>query len=506
MSSQWFFSRQGTRTGPVTSERLKALAETGQVAPSDLAWKEGMPEWVPVGTLDGLFPEPPPIPTDRPTPPPEPSPKTPPPFDGKPSIAGRLKAAGRTAGLTAQRTKLTTVTMPSAYRSLGKHLLQAGNFRASYPDLFKQLDALVAEKQLLKEAAESRPVAEGFTGKAKATALGAKELAQAKALDLRIAQALGRLGERAFADQADQSGPADLVRPIANAAAQVRALDEQMEGIGTELHTAAPEAGRKSRRRLTERPVVVGLLLVFFFPVGLWLVWKHSNWTPIRKLTITAVTVIVVVIATASYAHQSAKAHADLAQADSLWIGGKTHEAADAYAAVVDDDLDFLSEADKSRAFSRLIDGRVASGGPEAGRPVVQRAMSLGIALSLATTEANRLNASITDEQQRQQAARQQVAVDASRGANHPPETALPKAANPIRQIRIGMSQAQVESILGEPTSRQTDMEGRLLFMTYGSDPAHADKVFFATDGHPTGAVTMVSFDGLDGGSIQANP
>ena len=73
MSSEWHYAKDGARLGPVPSQRLKELAASGELAPTDLVWKEGLPEWRPASTLKGLFPDvqakpggPPPLPPARP--------------------------------------------------------------------------------------------------------------------------------------------------------------------------------------------------------------------------------------------------------------------------------------------------------------------------------------------------------------------------------------------------------------------------------------------------------
>jgi hypothetical protein len=55
MESEWYYVRNGAQTGPVTFDELKAAAASGQLAHTDLIWKEGMPDWVAAQTLAGLF-------------------------------------------------------------------------------------------------------------------------------------------------------------------------------------------------------------------------------------------------------------------------------------------------------------------------------------------------------------------------------------------------------------------------------------------------------------------
>lgn len=55
-ATQWYYSSDGTQRGPVPDDALQALAATGQLDPDDSVWTDGMPAWVPAGTIDGLFP------------------------------------------------------------------------------------------------------------------------------------------------------------------------------------------------------------------------------------------------------------------------------------------------------------------------------------------------------------------------------------------------------------------------------------------------------------------
>jgi hypothetical protein len=59
MSDDYYYSQAGQRCGPVPGEQLKQLAASGQLQPSDLIWKEGMPGWVAAAKVKGLFPAPP---------------------------------------------------------------------------------------------------------------------------------------------------------------------------------------------------------------------------------------------------------------------------------------------------------------------------------------------------------------------------------------------------------------------------------------------------------------
>jgi hypothetical protein len=52
----WFLSRGGQTVGPYPFQQLQQWAAARQLAPEDVVWQDGMPSWVPAGSLPGLFP------------------------------------------------------------------------------------------------------------------------------------------------------------------------------------------------------------------------------------------------------------------------------------------------------------------------------------------------------------------------------------------------------------------------------------------------------------------
>lgn len=57
--SQWYYTRNGERQGPVERSTLSMLAQSDEVKPEDLVWTEGMADWKPASTVEGLFAPPP---------------------------------------------------------------------------------------------------------------------------------------------------------------------------------------------------------------------------------------------------------------------------------------------------------------------------------------------------------------------------------------------------------------------------------------------------------------
>jgi len=53
---QWYYSNNGSQLGPVSTEVLKGMIADGRVKLTDLVWREGMSDWLPVSSVSELTP------------------------------------------------------------------------------------------------------------------------------------------------------------------------------------------------------------------------------------------------------------------------------------------------------------------------------------------------------------------------------------------------------------------------------------------------------------------
>ena len=51
LGADWFYAKDGAQQGPVTLETVQLMAASGQLAPTDLVWAEGLPEWAPAAQV-----------------------------------------------------------------------------------------------------------------------------------------------------------------------------------------------------------------------------------------------------------------------------------------------------------------------------------------------------------------------------------------------------------------------------------------------------------------------
>ena len=55
---RWYYTRDQQKLGPLSSEELKQLADSGGLKPSDLVLQEGSEKWLPANSVKGLFRKP----------------------------------------------------------------------------------------------------------------------------------------------------------------------------------------------------------------------------------------------------------------------------------------------------------------------------------------------------------------------------------------------------------------------------------------------------------------
>ena len=70
MAKNWHYAKDGDKHGPISSAELKRLANSGQLSPDDLVWREDMKEWRKASTIKGLLPSSQNLNTPTPPPPP----------------------------------------------------------------------------------------------------------------------------------------------------------------------------------------------------------------------------------------------------------------------------------------------------------------------------------------------------------------------------------------------------------------------------------------------------
>jgi hypothetical protein len=171
------------------------------------------------------------------------------------SLKAHAQTAGRLASLTAEKTKVANVSLPSAYYELAKQCYQTRSCEQDLPELFKELDAVT--DAIGKNAMAKPPsTATTFTDKAKALAEKGVQVANKQKLAVQQKILLARLGKSAYEKHGVDAGPDALIKVIGSHTARLVVLEK-------ELAVNLQKAGGKKRVM-----VILGGILVAFLFVG----------------------------------------------------------------------------------------------------------------------------------------------------------------------------------------------------------------------------------------------
>ena len=277
---EWHYAKNNQQFGPVSAAELKQLASSGELASSDLIWKEGWDDWRAAGTVKGLFDSAPPM---KPVPPPFPrSAEANQPSSAsisetvKSDFSDFVSSAKRVKDLAvahARKTQLNTTSLPKAYLELGKEVFTTERFREEFSDLFQRITDTNNEIARLKATASEGPQATDLKGKLKSGA--AKLMAQGKAatLSMQRESLVRELGKKSFEKHGVEAGSPDLTSSITAVVEQVAQMVARINA--TSSSQSVP---------LWQRIPVAAILTLSCFPVGLYLLWYNPRISRRTKL------------------------------------------------------------------------------------------------------------------------------------------------------------------------------------------------------------------------------
>ena len=225
MASEWFYDRDGTKHGPFSSQQLRAMATSGQLLPSDLLWKQGMASGRKAGEVPNLFPASEPSPLQAGPPKrlrvAKPSPDKPP----IPSLLVTAKSAAEMTKLTADRTRLASVSLPAAYHTLGRYCYTTHAFASEFPTDFSELESL---ENVLASQDPSADADSPSSMSERAKAFASKGVAYANRKKATIMQAvvMKRLGQSVYEKHGASAGPASS--GITKIRGRIAEIDQQL--------------------------------------------------------------------------------------------------------------------------------------------------------------------------------------------------------------------------------------------------------------------------------------
>ena len=150
------------------------------------------------------------------------------------SLLSTAKSAAQLAAKQAEKTKLTTITLPSQYQPLGKHGYESQQYRAEFADLFQKLDAVRSQLAAVATSTEGKPTPQTLGDKAKAAAGKAMQAAQSQKLVMQQSSLYGALGKAVYEAHGENSGPLNLTGPIAASLSRLADLDADISRLSSE--------------------------------------------------------------------------------------------------------------------------------------------------------------------------------------------------------------------------------------------------------------------------------
>jgi len=170
------------------------------------------------------------------------------------SLKAHARLAGRLAILTAEKTKVANLSLPSAYYELGKQCYQTRSCEKEFPELFKDID-VVADAIEKNAMAKPLSTATTFTDKAKALAEKGVQVANKHKLAVQQKILFARLGKQAYETLGEHAGPDALIKAIEPLTARLVVLEK-------ELAVNVQKAGGKKRVMMIVGGILVALLFV----------------------------------------------------------------------------------------------------------------------------------------------------------------------------------------------------------------------------------------------------
>ena len=143
-----------------------------------------------------------------------------------------------------------------------------------------------------------------------------------------------------------------------------------------------------------DRTWLVVVLLILFFPVGLYATWKNTHYRFRTKVIITGVVCLMLIIGFA----QEQAVKSDIERADALWAGGSRGEAAHIYKDVLRANLSVVEQDHRPTVFQRVIEYDVAQGDTSAAKQMILKALDWNIPLAFQRPEAERLMSEVRAE------------------------------------------------------------------------------------------------------------
>ncbi len=147
-----------------------------------------------------------------------------------------------------------------------------------------------------------------------------------------------------------------------------------------------------------ESPIAIGFLVIFLFPLGLWLVWKHPDWSRPRKVAWMGAWAGLMVIGLVIRGQERVSARRTFDEAGILWMAGDRTEAVAKYKSLLGGRTEYLAEVTRSIVYQRAIEFESDRGETEEARRLIDEARRSKIPLDQLSDRASALLSEVKPE------------------------------------------------------------------------------------------------------------
>jgi len=168
------------------------------------------------------------------------------------SMLATARSSASLAGAAAERTKLTTITLPSVFVELGKYCIEKRSHETAFATIFAAIDKLHNEMNETTEKISKAAVATTFAGKAQELAGKGVQVAFAQKQKMQLQKLQHDLGKAVFEAKGMAGGPKEIVGKIQNIKQRLEELSTTTAASAKELQAAAVGVGRSASQTLKD--------------------------------------------------------------------------------------------------------------------------------------------------------------------------------------------------------------------------------------------------------------
>ena len=142
---------------------------------------------------------------------------------------------------------------------------------------------------------------------------------------------------------------------------------------------------------------LVIVLLILFFPVGIYALWKNYRFTVITKSIVTAIFILGIAIGIIG----DLKSKDTISEANKLWESGNNAVAVEKYKEVIEANITAIDSGERPLIFQRVIEFDVENGNYSTAKYFIEQAMEFDVPLAFRSAEANNLLTQVQEDQQK---------------------------------------------------------------------------------------------------------